>query len=168
MRDATNDFFLILSFSFLQPFLFVKLFDRISSQVVSPSRAPPGDGINRCREAVDAVQSATSHKYSRDRAELVHLLGSPHIQVSEAFFALPSSPPDFFLSSHAAAHNWAYMRNDTAVNLTINNLPQPKWRQKWYKKMIYYSLRCATRALLFPFIRSSCFSFHLEREKCKK
>lgn len=59
----------------------LQLFDRISSQVVSPSR-PPGDGINRCRDAVDAIQSATSHKYSRDRAELIHLLGSPHIQVS--------------------------------------------------------------------------------------
>lgn len=60
-----------------------KLFDRISSQVMSPSRAPPGDAINRCRDAVDSIQAATSHKYSRDRAELVHLLGSPHIQVSD-------------------------------------------------------------------------------------
>jgi calcium/calmodulin-dependent serine protein kinase len=64
---------------------FHKLFDRISSKVMSPSRAPPGDGINRCRDAVDSIQSATSHKYSRDRAELVHLLGSPHIQVSDDF-----------------------------------------------------------------------------------
>ncbi|XP_070491286.1 peripheral plasma membrane protein CASK isoform X4 [Chironomus tepperi] len=58
----------------------LQLFDRISSQVMSPSRAPPGDAINRCRDAVDSIQSATSHKYSRDKAELVHLLGSPHIQ----------------------------------------------------------------------------------------
>ncbi|CRL07232.1 CLUMA_CG020213, isoform A [Clunio marinus] len=58
----------------------LQLFDRISSQVMSPSRAPPGDAINRCRDTVDAIQAATSHKYSRDRAELVHLLGSPHIQ----------------------------------------------------------------------------------------
>lgn len=93
--------FFFSSVSFLAHFSSstLKLFDRISSQVMSPSRAPPGDGINRCREAVDAVQSATSHKYSRDRAELVHLLGSPHIQVSEDIvhvFAHPSSPPDFF------------------------------------------------------------------------
>lgn len=52
---------------------------------MSPSRAPPGDAINRCRDAVDAIQSATSHKYSRDRTELVHLLGSPHIQVSDGW-----------------------------------------------------------------------------------
>lgn len=53
---------------------------------MSPSRAPPGDAINRCRDAVDSIQSATSHKYSRDKAELVHLLGSPHIQVSAIFY----------------------------------------------------------------------------------
>lgn len=62
-------------------FIIIKLFDRINSQVMSP-HTPPGDAINRCRDAVDAIQSATSHKYSRDRAELIHLLGSPHIQVS--------------------------------------------------------------------------------------
>ncbi len=50
---------------------------------MSPSRAPPGDAISRCRDAVDSIQAATSHKYARDRAELVHLLGSPHIQVSK-------------------------------------------------------------------------------------
>lgn len=78
-------------FSFCFPFtspvmsycLITKLFDRISSQVMSPNRAPSGDAINRCRDAVDSIQSATSHKYSRDRVELVHLLGSPHIQVSD-------------------------------------------------------------------------------------
>lgn len=52
---------------------------------MSPSRSPPGDAISRCRDAVDSIQAATSHKYARDRAELVHLLGSPHIQVSEIF-----------------------------------------------------------------------------------
>lgn len=62
-----------------------QLFDRIGSQVMS-SRTPPGDGITRCRDAVDAIQSATSHKYSRDKAELVHLLGSPHFQVSDELF----------------------------------------------------------------------------------
>lgn len=83
-----DDFLLPSSFLSQQwiHFLFLhftsKLFDRISSQVVSPSSRPPGDAIHRCRDAVDAIQSATSHKYSRDRAELIHLLGSPHIQVS--------------------------------------------------------------------------------------
>lgn len=73
---------LLSTFFFFNSYTHTKLFDRINSQVMSPSHAPPGDAINRCRDAVDAIQSATSHKYSRDRAELIHLLGSPHIQVS--------------------------------------------------------------------------------------
>lgn len=93
--QATNDYCLYYLFPCLNIFFFppffschswLKLFDRISSQVMSPSRAPPGDAINRCRDAVDSIQSATSHKYSRDKAELVHLLGSPHIQVSAIFY----------------------------------------------------------------------------------
>lgn len=50
---------------------------------MSPMRGPSGEAIGRCRDAVESIQAATSHKYSRDRAELVHLLGSPHIQVSD-------------------------------------------------------------------------------------
>lgn len=61
----------------------MKLFDRISSQVAMPTRGPSGEAIGRCRDAVESIQAATSHKYSRDRAELVHLLGTPHIQVSD-------------------------------------------------------------------------------------
>lgn len=64
-------------------FCYRQLFDRISSQVAMPARGPSGEAIGRCRDAVESIQAATSHKYSRDRAELVHLLGSPHIQVSE-------------------------------------------------------------------------------------
>ncbi|CAO1441355.1 unnamed protein product [Diamesa serratosioi] len=59
----------------------LQIFDRISSTVASTARTPLGDAISRCRDSVDAIQAVTSHKYSRDRAELVHLLGSPHIQV---------------------------------------------------------------------------------------
>lgn len=100
-----------------------KLFDRISSQVMSPSRAPPGDAINRCREAVDSIQSATSHKYSRDRVELVHLLGSPHIQVSDDMrncttFRLEHRKKECFLSSHITQHTGV----EVVVNQTINNL----------------------------------------------
>lgn len=76
---------------------FHKLFDRISSQVVS--RTPPGDAIARCRDAVDAIQSATSHKYSRDKAELVHLLGSPHIQVSDDIWDLSTRFVRSFVSN---------------------------------------------------------------------
>lgn len=51
---------------------------------MSPSRAPPGDGILRCRDAIDiVVSSAPGHKYIRDRNELLQLLTLPHIQVSE-------------------------------------------------------------------------------------
>ena len=81
---------------------------------MSPSRAPPGDAINRCRDAVDSIQSATSHKYSRDRAELVHLLGSPHIQVSDDSTFLPQKCS--FLSSHTMFTE----KTDIAVNQTIN------------------------------------------------
>ncbi|XP_052863683.1 peripheral plasma membrane protein CASK-like [Anopheles cruzii] len=60
----------------------LQLFDRISSSVINPSRAPPGDAISRCRDAIDAISSAAGHKYGREKAELISLLGSPHIQVS--------------------------------------------------------------------------------------
>lgn len=62
-------------------YLRLQLFDRISSNVITTSRSPSGDAISRCRDAVDSIQSAASQKLSRDRSELVHLLGSPHIQV---------------------------------------------------------------------------------------
>lgn len=48
---------------------------------MSPSRTPPGDGILRCRDAIDIVSSAPGHKYIRDRNELLQLLTLPHIQV---------------------------------------------------------------------------------------
>ncbi|XP_053681955.1 peripheral plasma membrane protein CASK isoform X5 [Sabethes cyaneus] len=58
----------------------LQLYDRVSSSVINPSRAPPGDAINRCRDVIDAVSSAPGHKYGREKAELINLLGSSHIQ----------------------------------------------------------------------------------------
>ncbi|XP_037025999.1 peripheral plasma membrane protein CASK isoform X3 [Bradysia coprophila] len=58
----------------------LQLYDRISCTVMSPSRTPPGDGILRCRDAIDIVSSAPGHKYIRDRNELLQLLTLPHIQ----------------------------------------------------------------------------------------
>ncbi|XP_035777655.1 peripheral plasma membrane protein CASK-like isoform X9 [Anopheles albimanus] len=58
----------------------LQLFDRISSSVINPSRAPPGDAISRCRDAIDVISSTPGHKYGREKAELISLLGSPHIQ----------------------------------------------------------------------------------------
>lgn len=60
----------------------VQLYDRISCTVMSPSRAPPGDAVSRCRDAVDAIHLATGHKLGREKAELLQLLSLPHIQVS--------------------------------------------------------------------------------------
>ncbi|XP_055638935.1 peripheral plasma membrane protein CASK isoform X11 [Toxorhynchites rutilus septentrionalis] len=58
----------------------LQLYDRISSSVINPSRAPPGDAISRCRDAIDTTSSAPGHKYTRERTELINLLGSSHIQ----------------------------------------------------------------------------------------
>ncbi|XP_038114078.1 peripheral plasma membrane protein CASK isoform X7 [Culex quinquefasciatus] len=58
----------------------LQLYDRISSSVINPLRAPPGDAISRCRDVVDAISSAPGHKQAREKAELINLLGSSHIQ----------------------------------------------------------------------------------------
>ncbi|XP_055686221.1 peripheral plasma membrane protein CASK isoform X2 [Lutzomyia longipalpis] len=58
----------------------LQLYDRISCNVMSPSRAPPGDGVARCRDAVEAISLAHAHKYTREKAELLQLLSLPHIQ----------------------------------------------------------------------------------------
>lgn len=65
---------------------------------MSPSRAPPGDGVARCRDAVEAISLAHGHKFSREKAELLQLLSLPHIQVSAIFLLLsPLNPQQFFL-----------------------------------------------------------------------
>lgn len=89
---------------------------------MSPSRAPPGDAINRCRDAVDAIQSATSHKYSRDRAELVHLLGSPHIQVSDDF--------------------WDYkcFRRQPNLRVFMSSQHARRWNLRWTKLLIIWGV----------------------------
>lgn len=82
------------------------------------SRAPSGDAINRCRDAVDAIQSATSHKFSRDRAELVHLLGSPHIQVSDDLWIV-----QLFILASRLRHNDIFCHNNTAgYDIAVNQL----------------------------------------------
>ncbi|XP_055381359.1 peripheral plasma membrane protein CASK-like [Condylostylus longicornis] len=60
----------------------LQLFDRISCTVMSPARAPPGDAVSRCRDAIDAVSSSSGHKFARDKGELIQLLSLPHLQVS--------------------------------------------------------------------------------------
>ncbi|KAL9893558.1 peripheral plasma membrane protein CASK isoform X3 [Glossina fuscipes] len=57
---------------------FLQLFDRISSTVMSPSRAPPGDAVSRCRDVIEVLSSPPCTNYLID--ELMQLLASPHIQ----------------------------------------------------------------------------------------
>ncbi|XP_054081992.1 peripheral plasma membrane protein CASK isoform X1 [Zeugodacus cucurbitae] len=57
---------------------FLQLFDRITSTVVSPSRAPPGDAVTRCRDVIESVSSVGGNKYLKD--ELMQVLASPHVQ----------------------------------------------------------------------------------------
>ncbi|XP_054726001.1 peripheral plasma membrane protein CASK-like isoform X1 [Anastrepha obliqua] len=61
---------------------FLQLFDRISSTVMSPSRAPSGDAVARCRDVVDSVSSVGGNKYLKD--ELMAVLASSHFQVNMA------------------------------------------------------------------------------------
>ncbi|XP_037910081.1 peripheral plasma membrane protein CASK-like [Hermetia illucens] len=60
----------------------LQLYDRISCTVMSPSRAPPGDAVSRCRDAIDAISSSSGHKNIREKSELMQLLSLPHLQVS--------------------------------------------------------------------------------------
>lgn len=48
---------------------------------MSPARSPPGDGLSRSRDAVEAVSTSTGHKNTRDKNEILQLLSLPHIQV---------------------------------------------------------------------------------------
>uniref|UniRef100_A0A1A9YUC0 Protein kinase domain-containing protein n=1 Tax=Glossina morsitans morsitans TaxID=37546 RepID=A0A1A9YUC0_GLOMM len=65
---------------------FLQLFDRISSTVMSPSRAPPGDAVSRCRDVIEVLSSPPCTNYLID--ELMQLLASPHIQVSLKLISL--------------------------------------------------------------------------------
>lgn len=48
---------------------------------MSPARTPPGDGLSRSRDAVEAISTSTGHKNTRDKNEILQLLSLPHIQV---------------------------------------------------------------------------------------
>lgn len=50
---------------------------------MSPTRAPPGDAVARCRDAIEAIISAPGHKYNCEKNELLQLLSQSHVQVSE-------------------------------------------------------------------------------------
>lgn len=63
---------------------FFQLYDRISSKVVSPTRAPPGDAVQRCREAIDALAILERRQDIDigDVEELRDILTRPHSRVS--------------------------------------------------------------------------------------
>lgn len=69
---------------------FFQLYDRISSTVMSPSRAPPGDAVLRMRDTMDAISTAQGHKNNREKNELLQLLSMPHVQVSSNFICFKS------------------------------------------------------------------------------
>lgn len=48
---------------------------------MSPARTPPGDGLSRSRDAVEAISTSTGHKNGREKNEILQLLSLPHIQV---------------------------------------------------------------------------------------
>lgn len=67
----------------------LQLYDRISSKVVSPTRAPPSDAVQKCRDALDAIrdfEQTTSPadlelELSGEIEELRELLSRAHFKV---------------------------------------------------------------------------------------
>lgn len=68
-----------------------QLYDRISSKVVSPTRAPPSDAVQKCRDTLDALRdldqttspSDLELELSGDLEELREILSRPHFRVSK-------------------------------------------------------------------------------------
>ncbi|XP_031630042.1 peripheral plasma membrane protein CASK isoform X2 [Contarinia nasturtii] len=58
----------------------LQLYDTISSIEMPQGRVPPGDGVARCRDAIEAIISAPGHKYNCEKNELLQLLSQSHIQ----------------------------------------------------------------------------------------
>ncbi|XP_069668969.1 peripheral plasma membrane protein CASK-like isoform X2 [Periplaneta americana] len=65
----------------------LELYDRISSKVVSPTRAPPSDAVQKCREVAEALRELdlNSPELEAELGELEELrdiLARPHVRVS--------------------------------------------------------------------------------------
>ncbi|KDR21602.1 Peripheral plasma membrane protein CASK, partial [Zootermopsis nevadensis] len=65
----------------------LELYDRISSKVVSPTRAPPSDAVQKCREVAEALREfdQNSPDVESDLGEVEELrdiLARPHLRVS--------------------------------------------------------------------------------------
>lgn len=64
-----------------------QLYDRISSKVVSPTRAPPSDAVQKCREAAESLRELDQNSPELetdfgDLQELRDILARPHVRVS--------------------------------------------------------------------------------------
>ncbi|KAG8296024.1 hypothetical protein J6590_066652 [Homalodisca vitripennis] len=81
-----------------------KLYDRISSKVVSPTRAPPSDAVLKCRDALDALRDFEQSlspgelelETSGEIEELKELLTQPH-------FRLICSYPEYDHKNHQSS-----------------------------------------------------------------
>ncbi|XP_047105118.1 peripheral plasma membrane protein CASK-like [Schistocerca piceifrons] len=68
----------------------LELYDRISSKVVSPTRAPPSDAVQKCREVCECLREVEraapppTPDTRADIAELRELLARPHLRTAAA------------------------------------------------------------------------------------
>jgi len=65
----------------------LQLYDRISSKVVSPTRAPPSDAVQKCREVAEALRELDQNSPELESElgeleELREILSRPHVRVS--------------------------------------------------------------------------------------
>jgi hypothetical protein len=82
-----------------QPLPLLQLYDRISSRAISPSRAPPSDAVQRCRDLTDwlrdtlvsvgvsnhqAHHTPTNNNVQAEMRELATILMKPHFKVGHA------------------------------------------------------------------------------------
>jgi hypothetical protein len=65
-----------------------QLYDRISSKVVSPTRAPPSDAVQKCREVAEVLRELDQNSPELESEiveleELRDILARPHVRVSK-------------------------------------------------------------------------------------
>jgi hypothetical protein len=69
-----------------------QLYDRISSKVVSPTRAPPSDAVQKCREVAEVLRELDQNSPELESEigeleELRDILVRPHVRVSKSGFS---------------------------------------------------------------------------------
>ena len=69
-----------------------QLYDRISSKVVSPTRAPPSDAVQKCREVAEVLRELDQNSPELESEigeleELRDILARPHVRVSKSGFS---------------------------------------------------------------------------------